>query len=343
MLNIKTICICGGGGQCHVIAPWLVTKGYKVNILTNRPNEWNKDLFVLNIPEEKPKVVAFNRISDQPNVVIPDADVVIFTVPGFVNEEELRKIKPYLKTGAFIGGVFSSNGFFFAALDVLGNHFPLWGFQRVPFIAKVKEYGKAGNLLAYKKEFVLAVENCSADLKEEFNKWISDTFGQPTKLMSHYLEVTLSNSNPILHPARIYTWLHDWDRNIIEDNPLFYEEWTDEASKVYIDLDYDLHKLIERLPIANDCLPYVLDYYGQTDAFSLTKKLRSIESFKNIRMPVVKIDGGYLPDFTSRYFAEDFNYGLRFIYELAKKYNVDTPTVDKVYQWGKEIISTKIG
>lgn len=341
MPNIKTICICGGGGQCHAIAPWLTTKGYSVNILTSRPKEWDKDFFKYNTPEGISNILQLGKVSDNPQDVIPDADVVILTVPGFSNEKELNKIKPFLKKGTFIGGVFSSNGFFFAATDILGDKYPLWGFQRVPFIGKVKEYGKEGNILAYKTEFVIAIENCNARQKEDFRKWIEDTFGQPTKLMEHFLEVTLSNSNPILHPSRIYTWLKDWDGSILKHNPLFYEEWTDEASEIYINLDDDLHKLIKALPIDDNCLPYVLDYYNQVDAHSLTQKLRSIESFKNIRMPVVNIGGGYLPDFSSRYFMEDFQYGLHFVYELAKRYNVFTPTVDKVYLWGKMIIDNK--
>ena len=339
--DIRTICVCGGGGQCHAVAPWLTLKGYKVNILTNRPNEWDYRSFKLNTPEGLSYNVHLGEISNDPKDVIPDADVIILTVPGFANEKELERIKPYLKKDAFGGGIFSSNGFFLAALKVLGNNYPLWGFQRVPFIGKVKEYGKEGNLLGYKKEFVIAVENCSEIGGKEFCKWVENAFGQPTKLMSHYLEVTLSNSNPILHPARIYTWLKNWNGNILKNNPLFYEEWTDEASQVYIDLDVDLHNLIKALPINDDCLPSVLEYYNQGDAKTLSHKIQSIESFKNIRMPVNQVENGFLPDFSSRYFSEDFLIGLRLIYDLSKEYRVTVPTVDKVYLWGKQTIKDR--
>ncbi|MDE6696572.1 MAG: NAD/NADP octopine/nopaline dehydrogenase family protein, partial [Muribaculaceae bacterium] len=341
---IKTICICGGGGQCHAIAPCLTQKGLKVNILTSRPGEWNREHFKFNLPDGRSSEICLGDISNQPKDVIPEADVVILTVPGFSNQVELEKIKPFLKKGAYVGGVFCSNGFFVTALNVLGNEYTIWGFQRVPFIGKVKDYGKEGNLLAFKTEFVVAIENCSQEQKEFFRNWIEEYFGQPTKLKSHYLEVTLSNSNPLLHPARIYTWLKNWDGAMLNTNPLFYEEWTDDASQAYIDLDADLHKLIHALPIDDDCLPYVLDYYEQTDAHSLTLKLRSIESFKNIRMPVVEVEkGGYMPDFSSRYFAEDFSYGLRFVYNLARNYNVETPMVDMVYHWGENLLKQNIG
>ena len=46
--------------------------------------------------------------------------------------------------------------------------------------------------------------------------------------------------------------------------------------------------------------------------------------------------GKYEPDFSSRYFIEDFPYGMRFIVDTARKYNVNTPSkarqiTDKVF------------
>jgi hypothetical protein len=41
-----------------------------------------------------------------------------------------------------------------------------------------------------------------------------------------------------------------------------------------------------------------------------------------------------MPDFTSRYFTEDFPYGLQFIKNLAVKHGVATPTIDLILNWG---------
>lgn len=338
MFRPKTICIIGGGGQCHAIAPWLSQKGYKVNILTNKPTLWNEKL-TYKLPDGSLHNTTLGVISEQPKDVIPDADVIIMTVPGFANKTELEKIKPFLKSGAFVGGVFSSNGFFFDAMEVLGTNIPLWGFQRVPFIGKVIEYGKIGGLLDYKKEFKIAIENADGDTKESFRKWIQNAFGQYTVLLNSYLEVSLSNSNPLLHSSRIFSWLKEWDGKALKSNPLFYEEWTDDASEIYIKLDYDLHTLMNRLSISTDAIPFILDYYESTDAETLTKKLRSIISFHGIRMPVKKVEDGWIPDFTSRYFLEDFNCGLARYRMLAVENNVDCPTLEKVYQWGTDLLS----
>jgi hypothetical protein len=51
-----------------------------------------------------------------------------------------------------------------------------------------------------------------------------------------------------------------------------------------------------------------------------------------------KTDGGYMPDFTSRYFTEDFPYGLQLIKDLALEHNLSTPVIDKVLEWGNRMI-----
>lgn len=338
-MNISTVCICGGGGQCHAIAPWLSAQEVTVNILTSRPERWSRDFSYL-LPDLSRHSVQLGTISADPAQTVAGADVVIVTVPGYANAAELRRIRPYLKPGAFVGGVFSSNGFFFDALRELGSEFPLWGFQRVPFIGKIKEYGTVGNIMAFKRDFQIAVENAASAQAEEFRSWVEKSFGQPTRLLGCHYEVSLSNSNPLLHPARIYTWLHRWDgAEPLKQNPLFYEEWPDDASEAYIALDADLHHLMRHLPMDPEALPYILDYYESTDPASLSRKLHSIDSFKGIRMPVREVEGGWLPDMTSRYFLEDFGCGLKNYRNLALQYGVDCPTIETIYRWGEDFIN----
>jgi hypothetical protein len=54
------------------------------------------------------------------------------------------------------------------------------------------------------------------------------------------------------------------------------------------------------------------------------------------------VEGGWIPDFASRYFTEDFPYGLRFIKELAEQHNIPTPTIDRVYNWGLTAIANNV-
>ena len=53
------------------------------------------------------------------------------------------------------------------------------------------------------------------------------------------------------------------------------------------------------------------------------------------------VGSGWIPDFNSRYFTEDFPYGLKFIKETAAKQNMTTPVIDMVYNWGINILKEK--
>lgn len=142
---IENVCICGGGSLGHVVAGWLSVRGVNVSILTRRPEKWDKCLTV-NTCDGKNLEAELVKVSSEAMDVIPQADVVLFCLPGFANEGELKKILPYLRKDAFVGTVFSSTGFFFKALDILPESQPLFGFQRVPFISRVETYGHSANL-----------------------------------------------------------------------------------------------------------------------------------------------------------------------------------------------------
>jgi hypothetical protein len=99
-------------------------------------------------------------------------------------------------------------------------------------------------------------------------------------------------------------------------------------------MDNELQTLLERLPVRKGAIPTVLDYYESHDAASLAQKLRSIEAFKGIKAPMKAAGGGFVPDFGSRYFTEDFPYGLAIVRRLMKEYGLEAPTIERIYQWG---------
>ena len=99
-------------------------------------------------------------------------------------------------------------------------------------------------------------------------------------------------------------------------------------------MDDEFQSLLKILGLKEGCIPPILDYYESSDADSLTLKLRSIKAFQNISSPMKAVEGGFIPDFSSRYFTEDFPFGMRFIVETAQKHNVSIPVIGKIYQWG---------
>ena len=99
-------------------------------------------------------------------------------------------------------------------------------------------------------------------------------------------------------------------------------------------MDDEFQTLLKTLHIRECAIPTILDYYECSDAESLTRKFHDIPAFKGILSPMIQTPEGFIPDFHSRYFTEDFPYGMRFIVETANRFNVDIPTINLVYQWG---------
>ena len=161
------VCICGGGSLAHVCAGVLSFQSeVEVNIFTRQPERWSQHIIVTD-HEGKTYKGNLKVISNNPQEAMHDCNIIFLCLPGFAIESTLECIKPYIGN-AVVGSIVCSTGFFFTAHRVLGNNARLFGFQRVPFIARTTKYGHAANLLGYKPQVSIAVENMED--KEEFRK-----------------------------------------------------------------------------------------------------------------------------------------------------------------------------
>ncbi len=332
------ICICGGGNLGHVVAGFVAAQGkHEVCLLTRQPERWSTQL-TIEAPEGKTYTGHLSGIYSDAQQAVSDAQIILLCLPGYGIRDTLLQIKDYLRPDAAVGTVVSSTGFFFQAIDILPASQTLFGFQRVPFISRVIDYGHRARLMGYKESLELAIERSAQPgiLRDV----LSDMLRTPIHLLGSHYEVSLSNSNPLLHPSRLYSLWKDWHPGIIYDRiPMFYEEWTEEAAELYINMDRELQALLEQLPVSKGSIATVLAYYESTDAPSLARKLRSIEAFKGIASPMKQVEGGFVPDFHSRYFTEDFPYGLAFVHRLTHEKGIPSPTIDKIYEWGMKMIN----
>lgn len=325
------ICICGGGSLGHVCAGVLASQpDVEVNLLTQHPEQWAQQLKVTDL-EGKVYQGKLAKISRQPADVLTGCDIIFFCLPGFAIEGMLTRIKPYVNN-AIVGSIVSSTGFFFAAHRIIGSEARLFGFQRTPFIARTDHYGRSANLLGYKSQVAIATENIADS--EGFRCLVEKLWLTPTQLLGSFYDVALTNSNPILHTARLYTLFKDWHGETYDYNILFYKEWTDEASETLIAMDSEFQNLLRVLPTTPGAIPTLLDYYESHDAHSLTHKISHIPAFQAIVSPMKEVPGGWIPDFQSRYFTEDFPFGLKFIADLAHEKRISTPIINNVYSWG---------
>lgn len=331
------ICVCGGGNLGHVVAGFASSReGFDVTVLTRHPERWHRQLLIERPCGEAPLLGSLALVTSDAGAAVGGADVVLLCLPGYSIGPVLQQLKDHLPQQTFVGSIVSSTGFFQQAMRLLPQAQPLFGLLRVPFIARTEEYGRKARLMGYKESLSVAVEQ--TDRREELRQLVERLFATPTRLMNSWYEVALSNSNPLLHPSRLYDLWADYRQGeVYGRRPLFYEEWTERAATIYMAMDGELQRLLDVLPVTKGCIPTVLDYYESSDAASLAARLRSIEAFKGIEAPMTAVEGGFVPDFQSRYFTEDFPFGLGLLRQLAREKGIATPTMDRVWQWGTEI------
>lgn len=329
------VCICGGGNISHALSALLGSREeLEVYILTRKPENWSENI-IGHTPSGDKVIGKPAIITDDASLVIPKSDAVFVTVPAFARVEILQKIAPYVKKGAWVGSFPGSGGYEWMAKAILRSDVNIFGLQRVPYISRTIEYGKEVNVTGIKDElFVSAIAGSNIEEIVTMLKYIFEVEISP---LNNYLEVTLSTSNPILHPSRLYGMFHDWkEGNYWDRKILFYEEWDEFSSEILLRCDEEVQELCSKIPVNLSGVKSLREHYESKDKYAMTKKLTSINAFKGIPTDMLLTSQGYMPNFKSRYFTEDIPYGLIILKGIAEIVGCDTPTIDLILEWAQK-------
>ncbi|MCL1996113.1 MAG: NAD/NADP octopine/nopaline dehydrogenase family protein [Defluviitaleaceae bacterium] len=329
------ITVVGGGNLGSLLSAKLsLKKDVFVTLLTSNPSNFSGYIEV--IDEEKRTHFRSNKIFITNDYVaaLCNADIVLCTLPSFLREDFIKKSSVYAKVGSLFGFVPGYGGVEFMVGELSKKGVVVFGLSRVPYICRLNKYGKSVTCLSEKKELFLGA------IPKQSATYVADTVERlldiKTTELSGYLAVTLTPSNPILHTTRVYSLFKDYPENI-NHAPLFYGDWTDYASDMLIKCDVELQNIWRKLSSCLDLnlgdVPPTLKHYEVSDGTSLTKKIQSIASFKNIKSPMIKQNSGYAPDTASRYFTEDFPFGLAIIKGIGLLANIRTDNIDTVLNW----------
>ncbi len=186
-----TITIVGGGSSAHTLIPLLSSSGYTVNIMTRKPEQWSEKIELQYQSTDGEILKRFhgelNKISADPETVIPEADVIILCMPVSKYRSVLHQIAPHIKREkrVYVGTVYGQAGFNWM-VDEIKKPFELnevvtFCFGLIPWICRIKEYGKIGITYGVKPINIAAVEPPSffEYLNETiFNKVCLDWFGK---------------------------------------------------------------------------------------------------------------------------------------------------------------------
>lgn len=326
------ICVIGGGNIGTLIAGEMA-RNYDVRMLTSKPSQWENSIHIINKETEEEYDGMLEFVTDNAEQAIKDADIIYITVPSHIIQNKLKEIEPYVHRGAYVGVVPGTGGCEFYAKKLIEKGVILFGMQRVPYIVRLKRYGHEVYNLSTKKELNIAC--IPRNKTEEVCILNQKLFGIPCREVNNFLAVTLTPSNPILHTARLYSMFKNYKKGMVWEKEIgFYDEWSDDSSEMLILCDEELQNICrayEKIDLSE--VKSLKIHYESDTIQKMTQKICNIPSFQGIKTPMVKTEKGYIPDFDSRYFEEDFPYGLCIIKSFAEIAGIETKNIDKVLKW----------
>lgn len=327
------IAVVGGGNIGTLLAAEFAHKGEDVVIYTSKTDKWSDTLSVLYPDGTEWFHTNHFKATNDLSFAMDDADQIWVVLPAFMFHQIAEQMLPFIATGQKIICVPGSGGAEFAFSRHVKKGAILCGLQRVHSIARLKQYGQSVYMLGRKPAIQLA--SIPASEAAQAAESVSALLDLPCEVLENYLTVTLTPSNPILHTTRIYSMFHDYSAGKYYDhNILFYEEWTDEASRLLMLCDAELQQICRLLPRLDlHMVKSLKEHYESDTQEQMTKKIRSIAAFKGLLSPMKKVEEGWIPDFDSRYFTADFSFGLKVLIEIGKLVGASTPTMNQIWNW----------
>jgi len=320
------VCIYGGGNVAHALAA-TIGRWLPVTIITHHPIGWQPQLTYTQAGTRHKTSHPISATSDVG--VAANADIVFIAVPQFAYEDALSALEGAIQPGSTVAFVPAPAKAKDYALRLGLHDINAVGFQRVPHISRIIKSGASVNISTDRTTHRIAVSNTA--IKHDWTEYCARWFGGKTDFLSSFLVFTFNNSNPILHPSRMVVLFDNWRNRTYSTNPFFYAEWTDESSELYLAADDEMASMIAKIPEvdSHDYIP-LRTHYGVNTPVELTAKLHSIPPFQPILSPMKQVSGSWVPDFTSRYFTEDVDCGLKSIMHVFEAEKIPSSTLSEL-------------
>ena len=328
--NKMHITIVGAGNVGLQFAAHCAEKGHLVKVYTKK--KVGPCVKVINENGDVIHEAKHVEACPDPLLAFGTADLVFVTYPAFMMAQIADEICPFASGKMKICLVPGTGGGEFAFQNCLSKGATVFGLQRVPSVVRTIESRKVVRAVGYRD--ALHVGALPYEKTKGCAALIESIFSMPVHELSNYLSLTLTPSNPILHTSRLYSLFRDYRPGLIYPRvSLFYEDWDDFTSRLLFEMDDEVQALCRSLPFDLSAVRSLRLHYESPTPEQLTAKIRSIKGFHGLLTPMVQKGNGFEPDFSSRYFTSDFNFGLALLLQFAVLSGSKCEKMKMVYSW----------
>lgn len=341
---MKRICVVGGGNLGHFIVAKLGSEN-EMYVYTRETEVWN-DVVIAEDVSGTQFCGHVRKASQNAEDTVGQAEVIFITWPTNILSARLHEIEPYINKDAWVCLCPGYGGKEFICKSLIEKGVHVFGTQRVFSSTKVLDYGKKVACIDNRPAIHMAAVK-RKDLQECRNL-LESLFQKKCITYENYMNVSLTPSNPVLHTSRLYSLFCDYEEGKYYPELLkFYSEWDLKSSEVLIACDNEVQRICKSLrPLDMQGVFSLKKHYEiekmencSSDEERMTKKIKQLKFLKD-QAPMIKTEKGYIPDFESRYFQEDFVFGLGVIQNIAGILEVRTKQIDQIMSWFENLMGT---
>ncbi|MGM8061321.1 NAD/NADP octopine/nopaline dehydrogenase family protein [Vogesella indigofera] len=349
------VVICGGGRTGHLSAVLFKQRpGIRVSLLTNNREVIERHAHAgisALLPEGGTLSARLDIVSSDPDAALADVDVVIITVPAQARPALLHAIAGSLPTHkpVYVGAIPGFCGFDWLAEKALAArpNAVIWGMKDVPHTAYALQPGVSVRMGGAKSTLYVGThERESGPARQALLAHLQRLYAAPVELLAHYLEITLTPGNPIMHPSVVYGLIGPYaqwhDKPFAE--PLCW--WTDcpELGAYFLERCDEESQLLckaveQRLGVDMSSVQplrqEIVEAYQEQirDPRTMLSVLRSNQAYDSILAPMVKTADGYVIDKENRAFHEDVAFGLAVLVEMGRRLELKLPYIEEIFNW----------
>jgi hypothetical protein len=358
-MNLLKVAICGGGRTGHLNAI-LFKQLPDVQVSMHTHNQEVIEQYARQtpmqalLPDGSTLSARLDRVTSDAKAAVEDADIVIITVPAHARPQTLKDIAPHLTTSkpVFIGAIPGFCGFDWLAEATLPDrpNVVIWGMKDVPHTAFELTPGRSIKMGGGKSQLYVATHAREPQTaRRQLEKILTRLYGPCVTMLEHFLEITLTPGNPIMHSSVIYGLIGpygQWHRKIFPQRMCWWTECPELGAYFLERMDQESQQLCavisQRLGIdlssVKSLKQEIVEAYGEQirDPSSMLSILRTNQAYNDILAPMVPAAdnrAGYVIERESRAFNEDVAYGLVLLVEMAKRFDLKVPYIEEVLQW----------
>lgn len=353
------VVICGGGRTGHLTAVlFKQLDGVRVSLLTNSRDvidgyRQSERGITAMMPDGTTRSARLDAVTSEPHAVLADADIVIVTVPAHVRPLLLRTIDGHLPAHkpVYVGAIPGFCGFDWLAERALAAHpnVVIWGMKDVSHIAFDLQPGVSIRMGGAKAALYVATHLRESEASRgALLAHLQRLYEAPVELLDHYLAITLTPGNPIMHSSAVYGLIGPYAQWHDKTFASRIRWWTDcpELGAYFIERCDEENQLLCKLVQArlganlSSIKPLkqeIIEAYDTQidDPGTMLSVLRTNRAYDAIEAPLIRVSQGegYVIDKAHRAFHEDVAYGLALLVEMGRRLGARLPHIEEVFHW----------